>query len=345
MTKLDLQKRKASNGLTFVIPPLLRNSSALFAAKGFLFLLIFLVVIGRVWPSFVGNVGWVLLNQADNAQVYETSVSWFRVATIQQSNNQSVWRGLAWGLASLGAEQAARQSWANLPSADSLLLQYAQNALVARDYKQALVWLERLQAVQPSVGDAWYYSGTAYEELQDQAAALEAYQQAVAAPTLKQIGISDVQTRLARLRHSRGEMTAALEAYLVAEQADDFTVTYNRALMLTGLGQMAVIQNSYDTAIAHFEAAIEAYPSYGWAYFRLGQVVGICCSEWETAVATITSGLIHDPQNPWGYLFLGDAYIGNGSVDEARMAYKQALQLLPNWAAAETRLTALDSEQ
>jgi tetratricopeptide (TPR) repeat protein len=306
---------------------------------------IFLVGIGRVWPGFVGNGGWVLLNRADDAQGFETAVSWFRVATIQQPNSQSVWRGLAWGLASLGEEQAAQHSWANVPNADSFLLQYAQNALVARDYEQALVWLERVQAVQPSAGDAWYYSGMAYEGLQDQATALEAYQQAMAAPTLKQIGVSDVQTRLARLWHSRGEVTAALEAYQAAEQADDFIVPFNRALMLTGLGQMAVIQNAYDKAIAYFEAAITADPSYGWAYFRLGQVVGICCAEWETAVGTITSGLIHDPQNPWGYLLLGDAYIGNGSDNKARMAYEQALQLSPNWAEAEARLTALHREQ
>jgi tetratricopeptide (TPR) repeat protein len=327
-----------------VTKPVLKKSFGLQVAIGFLFLALFGGA-GRIWSSFTWNGGWILLNRAHGPEDYETAVSWFHTATTRPPTSQSAWRGLAWGLINLGAEQSARQSWANLPEPDAFLWQYAQNALVARDYKQALVWLERVQAMQPSVGDAWYYSGMVYETLQDQAAALEAYQEAMTAPTLKQIGVSDIQTRQARLWHSRGEVAAALEAYQAAEQVDDFTVPYNRALMLTGLGQIAVTQNVYDTAIAYFEAAITEDPSYGWAYFRLGQVMGICCAQWETAVATITSGLFHDPENPWGYLLLGDAYIGRGSANEARMAYEQALRLSPNWSEAEARLTTLHREQ
>lgn len=306
---------------------------------------LFAVCIVKLLPGFLRNVGWIMINHADSVQHYQQSSLWMRTALELRSTDDSALRGLGWALASTGAERSAREAWSHIPHPDQFLMEFALRALASQEYEEALLWLERTHTITPQKGDAWYFAGTIHETLRDQAAALEAYQIAAKSSDLRSIGVADVYSRLARVWQANGDSAAAYEAYKLAEEIDDFHVPYNRVLMLVGLGQSALERQEYNSAITYFNRAIAEEPSYGWAYFRLGIAKGLCCEEWAEAVAIINAGIVQDRDNPWGYLFLGDAHAARGATEEALAAYHDALELHPEWPMVETRLATLEREE
>jgi tetratricopeptide (TPR) repeat protein len=210
-----------------------------------------------------------------------------------------------------------------------------------------VLWSHHTQVVLPDEAETWYYTGNLNEAQQNPAAALTAYQQASQLPLSGRyaLGRADIYTRLGRLWQSQGNLAEATNAYQAAVQANDLALPFNHVLMLTGLGQLAHEQQMYDTAISYYENALQVDPSYSWAYFRLGQTHVSCCQDWALAIHTIQQGVAYDPANPWGHLFLGDAYRGQGAYAQAKAAYAEALRLNPAWAEAENRLAGLSEEK
>lgn len=304
---------------------------------------VLLIVVGgiRIWFSLLQNGGWVWLNNGWNAK---TSLALFRETVRERPENSTAWRGLAHAEAAQGSEEAARTAWAHTATSAPEFVQYGINATVQQQYELAHKWFARAQAAQPAHGDAWYFAGTVYESQGQQEAAAAAYRQA-ARLILRRVALGDVQARLGRVLWSMGETEAAVRAYQAAEREGVFLQPFNEVLVLDGIGAWSLQSGTYSQAIQYLERATELWPEYGWAYFRLGRVYGLCCEDWKMAVATIKIGLTQDPGNKWGHLYLGEAYAELGDVAQAAMHYEIALELDPTWQLAQQHLAGLQEQE
>jgi tetratricopeptide (TPR) repeat protein len=139
------------------------------------------------------------------------------------------------------------------------------------------------------------------------------------------------------------ELEAALAAYEAALLTDDFPSSteaadshYRRGWLQRQLGA------NVEEYIVEFQRAVEIDPNHSLAHAFLGQAYFQRDQDIKAAEAQILLALELSPNSEWIYIILGDVYREAGRVADAAAAYRQALAIVPDFAAARTRLEALE---
>ena len=215
----------------------------------------------------------------------------------------------------------------------------------AKQYEEALEWYRRAAKVEPGLGDPWYYMGLAYEGLEEWQAALESYKQAIGMGSFTNVHRSSPQYHLGVIyqwRLNPRQTDAALAAYEAAIKVDDFSADWEAADCHYKRGEvlwwMGSDPNDY---IAEYQKAVELNPKHASAHILLGVAYYTRDKDVAMAEAEIRQAIELSPQNQWAYYYLGEVYRQAGRTAEARAMYERALEIDPQFEAAQKRLQAL----
>lgn len=206
-------------------------------------------------------------------------------------------------------------------------------------YEEALAWYLWAARLEPGLGDPWYYTGLAYDELTEWEAALEAHERAIGMGSFRNVHHSNPYYRAGVIYQSRLEprrIEDALAAYEAAIAFDDFAATWEAADCHYRRGEvLRQVKGDPDEYIAEFRQAIELNPEHAWAHIRLA--VAVYEQEQDAAMAesALLRALELAPQNKWAFLHLGDVYRNEGRCEEAESAYRRALEIDPAFELAQ----------
>ena len=244
------------------------------------------------------------------------------------------------------AESALEWRRAGLSAAN--LLAWGEQARIAKQYPDAELWYRRAARLAPDLGDPRYSLGLLYEEQEQWPQALEAYQQASAAPRLDQVGRSTAYFHaglIYRWHLDPAQPEQALAAYQAAVSLDDFSSDSDAAqghyLLGYALREAGRDPQAY---LPQFRSAVGLNPRHGWAHLLLGLTLYEANQDLPAAEAELRQAIQLDPTNRWAYYHLAELYRQAGLTDQARATYEQALQLAPDFTAARQRLQDLDKE-
>lgn len=214
-------------------------------------------------------------------------------------------------------------------------------------YREALWWYERAAEIEPGLSDPWYYIGLAYEGMGEWMDALEAYELAVNTDAFITVGRSSPYYRMGEIYQQqlvKQQVESALAAYEAAIKLGDFDnkweisdCHYERGRILQ---QMGMNPAKY---MAEYQRAIKMNPEHASAHVHLGLAYYTQYKDVERAEAEIKLA-IELTQNKWAYYHLGEIYRQKGRKDEAKMMYKQALEIDPTFKMAQNRLRALQTQ-
>jgi tetratricopeptide (TPR) repeat protein len=157
-------------------------------------------------------------------------------------------------------------------------------------------------------------------------------------------GLADLSEAI-RLNDSAFARYARGDVYLGKKDLDRAIADYTEAIRLEwwfaeAFSQRAaayMAKDAYDQAIADYDELLSREPkdavvlavllrSRGEAYRRKGDC--------EKAIADLTAGIGHDPENTDGYVSRGMAYAAQGKIDEAIDDFTAAISRNPKLAAA-----------
>lgn len=102
-------------------------------------------------------------------------------------------------------------------------------------------------------------------------------------------------------------------------------------------GNVRVIQNKLDEAIADFNQAIAITDRYADPFLNRGIAYELK-QDWESAIADYNQVLTIDPQDPVAYNNRGNAEAGQRKWREALVDYEQASAIAPDFAVARANL-------
>jgi tetratricopeptide (TPR) repeat protein len=325
-----------------------------------------LVVIGIVFVSapgiasrFMNNLGLIMLNralvredtQADPVRTQSdlaTAEVWLRRAIALDEGNVGASRGLGFALGGQGQESDALAAWQSAGVTAGEFIQRGQVARAARRDDEALIWFMRAVHLQPDSGDAWYYAGLAYDSRAQWPQARDAYREALAAPTLEQVGISSVYYRLGTnlfQRANPADIDGALQAYKSAVTLDQFGSPIEASDAHFKLGEIYELRGlDARQSLLEFQKAVELNPQHHWAHLRWGHALYQTDHDLAAAEREINQALTlwpDDVSRKWPYRLLGDIYQDADRLSEATAAYQTALRIDPADQYVKTRLDQL----
>jgi tetratricopeptide (TPR) repeat protein len=212
-------------------------------------------------------------------------------------------------------------------------------------YDQAMAWYERAMRLEPDLGDPWYHVGLLYESQGRWFQALDAYDRAMASGRFRQVGRSSPHYRSGFIYQSRLEprqRDVALAAYEAAIEADDFNTGEEAANAHHRRGELLWwMGGNPDEYITEYQRAIELNPKHVSAHVLLGVAYYIRYGDVAMAEAEIHQALELSPSNQWAYLRLGNIYYQERRTGEAAAMYERALEIDPDFEAAQERLSEL----
>ncbi len=188
---------------------------------------------------------------------------------------------------------------------------YYTGAELAQSSQQldiALAWYARGLRANPNWGDPWYFTGLVYEETRQGEKALHAYEQALDAAELSQVGLADIYAKIGRYYESSGNLQLAAENYAKALALDDFSGVFAKILSLNGVSNSLIREGKYEPAIELLTEAVKLYPSYEWSYIRLGRAYLACCDSYAIAIQNVEEAIRLNPSNKWAFFTAGDVY-------------------------------------
>jgi tetratricopeptide (TPR) repeat protein len=247
-----------------------------------------------------------------------------------------------------GAERRAVAAWRAGGISAQQLIEAGEEARKAKRYEEALEWYGRAARLEPHRGDPWYYAGLAREGMERWEEALAAYERAVAVGSFTGVHRSSPYYRMGVIYQWRLEprqLDAALAAYESAIETDDFSANWEAADCHYKRGEILFWKGADpDEYIREFQQAIELNPRHDWAHIRLGFAYYARDRDAVRAETEIRQAIALSPRNKWAYYHLGEVYRQEGRTNEARAMYEKALEIDPEFEAAQKRLESLPND-
>ncbi len=305
---------------------------------------------------------------------FTNTPTFVRTPRPQQSTPTPLPRTLAPLWALLEATYTPTPLYVNTPHPISEDYRLAQRAFARGDWQTALRHFKNAAQAEPNAADVQYYLGEVLRQMGDYAAALEAYAAALelnpafAPAYLGQARLqlaldpqADVSQDLAKAIEydpnlgeayleraafllRRGDVTAAQADLEIAE-----TLLPQSALLPLYRARASLLQGNYATALEQARQAYEADRTLLPAYLTLG-VSALANSEFALASQVLQTYVQYAPEDPQGWLALGQAYAlfsteqqayldfartpPPEATEQAQQAFEQALKLEPRLASA-----------
>jgi len=209
-----------------------------------------------------------------------------------------------------GLEARALREWkmAGVTGQDAIVI--GETMAGTGQNEESGTWYLRATRLEPDLADGWYYLGAWHMAEKEPNLALEAYQRGLALNSFAQIGASDLYYGIGLTYQNNseiGSLTEALSAYEEALALDDFRLVRNSA----------------------------------WTHARRGQVHYQLNGDGRVAEEELLLALKISPSDRWFFYLLGDVYEKEGRLAEARAMFERALQIDPDFEAAQGRLDSL----
>ncbi len=297
----------------------------------------------------LGNMGlwmfasylWNNLSQPEGIVALYKAEYLLREALRWDSNNVQARRALGFVAEAQGQKDEALMTWQFVDGIAEEFMQRGHQARRAMRLEEAETWYDRAIAVEPQIGDAWYYTGVVYERMGRWEKALDAYEQAVKIGAFADVTRSSPYYRMGLIYHQRlkpKRARAALTAFELAINLGEFKsdleaadAHYRYGAILRQLGEDPV------KYIQEFRRAIALNPRHVFAHIALGVAY---YAEYEDAVKAeeeIRAALQINPQSKWAYLHLGDIYRQERRCNEAQEMYRRASEIDSGFELAEER--------
>jgi tetratricopeptide (TPR) repeat protein len=148
---------------------------------------------------------------------------------------------------------------------------------------------------------------------------------------------------LQQLRLEEGRPQIALAFYRMALSLDEFDTMGEAADCHYKIGEILHWLNGEpNLIIAAYKNALALNPGHVWAHMNLG--VALYARDRDIARAEAELFVARDlqPTNHVVYYHLGEIYLQEGHVADARFYYLQSLTLEPEFEPAQRRLTQLE---
>lgn len=187
-------------------------------------------------------------------------------------------------------------------------------------YKDAIVFLERLQVKAPDNTEIAYALGNSYLVTRDAEKARASFARMFrVAPDSAAAHLINAQM----LIRQRFEETAAAELRR-AETLDPKLPQVNFML-----GEMAIYQARLDEGINFFNKEIALNPAFDMAYYRLGEALTRQL-KWGEAIVPLQKAVFLNPNFSGSYIVLGKVYLKQNNLDNAEAMLRRAAQMDPN---------------
>jgi tetratricopeptide (TPR) repeat protein len=218
-------------------------------------------------------------------------------------------------------------------------------------YKEQELWEEVIVAYQnaleinPTNGDIWYELGQTYEVIGDWESALNIYQEGLHVGS-GPVGFSDFYFRIGFIfQHlvSPPDLKSAWEAYELALEFNNYaTSSSQKATTYHQRGQILASKGIYEEAILEFQKSLQIIPNYYWSNFQLAKVYNLM-GENDKAIEFANQAIVINPDIKNVYRLLGDIFVTEGNVIEAKRMYRKVLEIDPNDEGIQEILETLNS--
>jgi len=211
-------------------------------------------------------------------------------------------------------------------------LKYAELNLYFEDYKKTLEYIDKALQVDKINAKAYFMKGTTYKLMGDTAKAVACLQTAI-----------DQDPEYYHAYMQLGLLYSTRKSKLAIDY-------FNNAIKLNpksiearyGLAMFYQENDQYDNAIIQYDSILKINPKYKFAYFNLGYIHLVYLNVYATAVKHFTSAIACDSAYAEAYYNRGYSYELMGNVLNARLDYKKALELKPNYVKSIDGLNRVD---
>jgi tetratricopeptide (TPR) repeat protein len=215
------------------------------------------------------------------------------------------------------------------------LLSLAEAYLVLQDYEVSEKYLDLASSVDVNQAKTFYLKGILEMETGDTLSALTNLKIAGNIDTLYFDAFMQTGSLLSSLKD-----TTAVDFYqkaLTAKPGDE------RAMFLTALAYQE--KGNVDAALDLYEELITIYPDNKNALYNCGYLYMVELEDFEQAITYYRQAIVVDPGFVSAVYNLGRTYEATGRYEEARLQYRQALELETNYSLAIDGLNRLDKIQ
>ncbi|MCO5187398.1 MAG: tetratricopeptide repeat protein [Anaerolineae bacterium] len=288
---------------------------------------------GTVWNNF----GYIMFNRSLSSEVtgsLDRAETWFRRADAAHKTDFAL--GVV--LAQSGDQQGAMASWAKVDDAVSSLMAWGDVHFNAGQYEEAQSWYQYAAETAPRFADPLYFSGLIAEMQNEPRLALQYFEQAAARPDHVQVGLSDIETKMAMVVANDPSNSDWLTVQALTESAlthADFRyLRYGDLQAEYHLARALHQRGFYEEAIDEYETVVADWPSHYTARVFLAMLLWQVRSDSERATELLRSAIALDPLRVTAYLRLGDVYTESGELALAIETYAKVLELEPENGAA-----------
>ena len=207
---------------------------------------------------------------------------------------------------------------------NSVIIERAKSAILARDYEQAARIYKGLLKTEPENMDYLNALGDLYVKNSEDNVALGYYKEIVRLQPQNVVALNSLGAIYRRLK-MYDESISVLERAVMCESSNVQTY-YN-------LGFTYKLMENFDDAIQCFTTVVEENPRDVLAYNHMGTIYATERKHTE-AVACYLKGLKVDPNHPVLHLNLAKSYDKLGEFIKAQAEYEAALRSKPGWLEA-----------
>jgi len=221
------------------------------------------------------------------------------------------------------------------PDGGKTLLKLAEVYLVLKQYDMALRYIDGAISRNAENSNAFYLKGILKMETGDTTSAITNLKIAANVDTT----YYDAIMQTAGLLLDMGDSTAkTYYTKALRIRPNDESALFFLAMSYQEIGK-------YDQALDVYNQINGLYPANKHAFYNSGYIYMVEMLDFENAIQAFQSAIIIDPSFTNAVFNLGRCYEEIGRYDEARLQYKQTLELRINYALAIDGLNRLDNMQ
>jgi len=187
-------------------------------------------------------------------------------------------------------------------------------------FKDAIPYLEQVQANVPNNTEIAYALGNSYVITHDAGKARASYAR------LFQVSPDSAAAHLIN-----AQMMVRQQFEEVAEKELRRAAELDPKLSQVNfmLGEMAIYRARIDEGIGFLSKEITLNPGFGMAYYRLGEALTRQL-KWTEAIAPLQKAVLLNPNFSGSYIVLGKVYLKQNNLDNAEAMLRRASQMDPN---------------
>jgi len=288
----------------------------------------------------LSNLGQLAINRAHRVGTqHAASLPAQRAASLLEQairlepRNRSAQRALAEVYIRLGRETEALALWREAGVSGRDLAERGEALRRSGSPPEAQRWVEWALALQPELGDAWYYLGLIFREGRQCRKAAQALEKALAVDNLAGVSPLDVERTLGLVLVYQGQAGEASSHFqrVLSAAPDDVRTRFNLAQALSQVGDHAAAHSEFMEAIAWLERVRrqlgEAF--YQAMRFELARALTTnanrrgdlaAAQHWAKEAKEIS------PDDAYPYADLAELYIAKGMYQEAIAECESFLQ-------------------